>query len=136
MRQPALVPELLVTDSARSLTFWCGPCGFRVLYDRPEEGFACLERDGSRVMLDQRGTGRDWLTGPLDPPYGRGINLEIAVESLDPILDALAALGWPLFLAPETRSYRVGAGAVTVRQALVQDPDGYLLRFSEALDGA
>jgi hypothetical protein len=36
-------------------------------------------------------------------------------------------------MAPEVRTYRTGAGAVTVRQFLVQDPDGYLLRFSEAL---
>ncbi|KZX20947.1 hypothetical protein ACH61_01933 [Rathayibacter tanaceti] len=34
---PALVPELLVTDLGRSLAFWCGPGGFRIRYSRPEE---------------------------------------------------------------------------------------------------
>jgi hypothetical protein len=43
----------------------------------------------------------------------------------------LASAAWPLFLRPETKTYRVGEGSVTVRQFLVQDPDGYLLRFSE-----
>ena len=57
-----------------------------------------------------------------------------AVDAVAPILDALATAGWPLFLAPETRSYRVGANSITVRQFLVQDPDGYLLRFSQALE--
>jgi catechol 2,3-dioxygenase-like lactoylglutathione lyase family enzyme len=124
----------MVTDCAASLRFWCGACGFRVLYDRPEEGFACVERDGARVMLDQRGIGRDWETGPLEPPFGRGINLEIAVADIAPILAALRALTWPLFLPPETKTYRVGPRAVTVHQFLVQDPDGYLLRFAQRLD--
>jgi catechol 2,3-dioxygenase-like lactoylglutathione lyase family enzyme len=82
-------------------------------------------------MLDQLGTDRDWVTAPLELPLGRGINLEITVEDIAPILAALVAAGWPLFLGPEEKTYRVGEGSVTVRQFLVQDPDGYLLRFSE-----
>jgi catechol 2,3-dioxygenase-like lactoylglutathione lyase family enzyme len=131
-----IVPELSVRDLATSLAFWCGPCGFQVRYDRPEQGFACIEHglDGPRVMLDQLGVDRDWTTAALAPPFGRGVNLEIAVDAVAPILDALATAGWPLFLAPETRSYRVGANSITVRQFLVQDLDGYLLRFSQALE--
>ena len=132
-----LVPELSVRDLAASLVFWCGPCGFAVVFDRPEQGFACIQRGTARVMLDQLGTGRDWVTAPLEPPLGRGINLEIAVEDIAPILAALVAAGWPLFLGPEEKTYRVGEVSVTVRQFLVQDPDGYLLRFSEGIgDGA
>ena len=104
-----------------------------MVFDRPEQGFACIQRGTARVMLDQLGTGRDWVTAPLEPPLGRGINLEIAVEDIAPILAALAAAGWPLFLGPEEKTYRVGEGSVTVRQFLVQDPDGYLLRFSEGI---
>ena len=132
-----LVPELSVRDLAASLAFWCGPFGFAVVFDRPEQGFACIQRGTARVMLDQLGTGRDWVTAPLEQPLGRGINLEIAVEDIAPILAALAAAGWPLFLDPEDKTYRVGDVSVTVRQFLVQDPDGYLLRFSERIgDGA
>lgn len=135
MRTPALVPELMVTDIAASLAFWCGPGGFRVLFDRPEEGFACLERDGSRVMLDElRGRNR-WEVAPTEPPFGRHINFEIAVADLAPVLAALQMAEWPLFMAPETKTYRVRDEAVTVRQFLVQDPDGYLLRFSQHLSG-
>lgn len=133
-RPADLVPELAVRDLAASLGFWCGPCGFAVAFERPEQGFACIQRGTARVMLDQLGVGRDWVTAPLERPLGRGINLEIAVEDVAPILAALAAAGWPLFLAPEEKTYRVGDGAVTVRQFLVQDPDGYLLRFSQRLD--
>lgn len=134
MTRPTLVPELGVTDCAASLAFWCGLCGFSVLHDRPEEGFAKIGRDGAEVMLDQIGIGRDWSTGPLERPLGRGINLEIEVAGLEPILEALAKAGWPLFLAPEEKRYRVGTGGITVRQFLVQDPDGYLLRFQQVVE--
>lgn len=135
MTRPALVPELLVADLDASLRFWCGLCGFAVVYDRPEDGFACIERDGARIMLDRLGATRDWLAAPLEPPFGRGMNLEIAVAAVQRLLDACAAAAWPLFLPPEEKSYRVGAAAVRVRQFIVQDPDGYLVRFSERIAG-
>jgi catechol 2,3-dioxygenase-like lactoylglutathione lyase family enzyme len=127
--EPALVPELSVTDLAASLRFWRDLCGFTVEYERPEEGFAYLSLATAHVMLDQIGTGRDWITGPLVPPLGRGINLQLAVADLAPILARLAAAGYPLFRPPETRWYRIGAEAAGVEQFLVTDPDGYLLRF-------
>ena len=40
--EPALVPELLVTDIDRSIEFWCGICGFELRYSRPEERFAYI----------------------------------------------------------------------------------------------
>jgi catechol 2,3-dioxygenase-like lactoylglutathione lyase family enzyme len=135
MSRPALVPELGVSDLDATLRFWRDICGFVVLYDRPDDGFACIERDGARIMLDRLGSTRDWVAAPLERPFGRGMNLEIAVAAVQPLLDACAAAGWPLFLAPEEKSYRVGAGAVCVRQFIVQDPDGYLVRFSERLAG-
>lgn len=126
----ALVPELLVTDIAASLRFWCDHCGFSIAYDRPEDGFAYLDLGGAQVMLEQRGRGRNWITDTLDIPFGRGVNFEIHVPDIDPILRSLDAASWTLFMAPETKWYRAGAKETGVRQFLVQDPDGYLLRFS------
>jgi catechol 2,3-dioxygenase-like lactoylglutathione lyase family enzyme len=57
------VPELLVTDLATSLDFWVGLCSFRVLYDRPQEGFAYLHRGTAHLMLEQIGAGRNWVPG-------------------------------------------------------------------------
>lgn len=131
MRHPALVPELGITDIDASLRFWCGLCGFAVLWERPEEGFACIERDGARLMLDRLAGTRSWLAAPAERPFGRGMHLEIAVASLAPLLHALEGAGWPFFLPLEEKTYRVGDGAVRVRQFIVQDPDGYLVRFSE-----
>ena len=46
---------------------------------------------------------------------------------------ALAEAGTPLFSPLETRWYRVGAEEAGVRQLVVADPDGYLLRFQSSL---
>ena len=132
---PRLVPELLVSDLAASLRFWCGRLGFAVVYERPAEGFALLERDGARVMLEERGrAARTWETGPLEPPLGRGVNFELTVAALAPLLAALD--GVPLFADVEERTYALGDdgdATVRVRQCCVQDPDGYLVRLAEEL---
>lgn len=81
-------------------------------------------------MLEQRGAGRNWLTDELESPFGRGINFQVSVGRLDPILSALTTAAWPIFMQPETKWYRVGDDEEAgVRQFLVTDPDGYLLRF-------
>ncbi len=127
-----LVPELLVSDVTRSLRFWRDLLGFRVLYERPEQRFAYLERERAEVMLEQIGESA-WIVGAMDRPFGRGINLQIETSSLAPMLDALTKVQWPLYRAPEERWYRTGATQAGQRQFVVQDPDGYLLRFAESL---
>ena len=126
-----LVPEFAVTDLAASLRFWCGPLGFTVAYDRPAAGFAYLHRGQLQVMLCQRNG--CWETGEMEYPLGRGMNMQMTVPRLAPILDALDALGWPLFEAPSEAWYRTGDVEGGQREFLVQDPDGYLLRFAEDL---
>jgi catechol 2,3-dioxygenase-like lactoylglutathione lyase family enzyme len=127
-----LVPELYVRDIERSLWFWCEILGFRALYRRSEAGFAYLERERAQVMLEQWGS-ESWSTGDIAPPLGRGINLQIAASSLQTMLDRLSAAKWPLFAQPAERWYRTGNLESGQRQFLVQDPDGYLLRFAEGL---
>jgi catechol 2,3-dioxygenase-like lactoylglutathione lyase family enzyme len=124
-----LVPELACSDLDRSRDFYTRLLGFTVVYDRPEEGFAYLSREGADVMIERQSDG--WSVGPLERPYGRGINLQIEVSSLTPILSALASAGVTLFRPIEERWYRMGTVEGGNRQFLVQDPDGYLLRFFE-----
>jgi catechol 2,3-dioxygenase-like lactoylglutathione lyase family enzyme len=130
---PALVPELLVKSLDSSLHFWCRFLRFDVLYDRPEEGFAYLTQGSAHVMLEQIGAGRNWVTGKLRSPLGRGINLQITLPTIDPVLSALREAGWALFMEPETKWYCTGDVETGVAQFLVTDPDGYLLRFQSAL---
>ncbi|CAM5773125.1 hypothetical protein LMIY3S_04073 [Labrys miyagiensis] len=129
-----LVPELIVLDIGRSLAFWVDLIGFRISYDRPEEGFAYLDRNGAAVMLEQRDpAARQWITDTLARPFGRGINFQIEVSGVGPILARLGEANWPLYMDCEDKWYRVGACEVGQRQFLVQDPDGYLLRVAEDL---
>jgi catechol 2,3-dioxygenase-like lactoylglutathione lyase family enzyme len=130
---PGLVPELLVSDLTASLAFWITLCGFEILYERPEEGFAYLHRETSHLMLDQIGVGRDWITGPLDSPLGRGVNFQVSVPACAPLVERLSSSGWPLFMTPETKWYQTGDSRAGVTQFLVQDPDGYLVRFTSPL---
>lgn len=130
---PDLVPELLVTNLKDSMEFWCGLCGFEVAYDRLEEGFAYLASGTAHLMIEQAGVGRNWTTAPLQRPYGRGVNFQISVAAIQPLVTAFRAAGRHLFMEPETKWYRTGNVEVGVVQFLVQDPDGYLVRFQQSL---
>lgn len=127
--EPALVPELLVVDLDRSLAFWCDVCGFEVLYSRPEERFAYIALGVAHLMLEQIGVGRNWITGPLEAPHGRGINFQINVPNTTLLSKALASAGIDVLMQPETKWYRIGNEEAGVEQFLVSDPDGYLIRF-------
>jgi catechol 2,3-dioxygenase-like lactoylglutathione lyase family enzyme len=132
MAENALIPELGVRDLAASLRFYRDILGFTVRYERPLEGFAFVERDGCQLMLDQIGIGRTWETGPLEAPFGRGMNLQLRVCDLDELLARVDAAKLEPFLPLEAKTYEVNAALVTQRQFCIQDPDGYLLRFCDA----
>jgi catechol 2,3-dioxygenase-like lactoylglutathione lyase family enzyme len=125
-----LVPELLVADLDKSLRFWRDLCHFVVVFDRLDEGFAYLDLDGAQIMLEERGRNRNWVTGQLEVPLGRGVNFQVSVSAIEPVLAALARADWPLFMEREQKWYRTGGVETGVHQFLVQDPDGYLIRFS------
>jgi catechol 2,3-dioxygenase-like lactoylglutathione lyase family enzyme len=129
--RPKLVPELDVADLARALRFYTEVCGFRVDYERPEEGFAYLEREGAELMLQAaEGPGRRFRTAPLEHPYGRGINLQIEVSDAGRLHVAMLEAGVEPVVGLERRTYRVRGGeVVTTEQFVVADEDGYLLRF-------
>jgi catechol 2,3-dioxygenase-like lactoylglutathione lyase family enzyme len=127
----ALVPELGVFDIRESLSFWCGLLGFNVAYDRPAARFAYLVRGRLHVMLCEQ-NGR-WEPAAMQRPLGRGINLQMTVDRIAPILAALEGAAWPLYEQPNEAWYRVGDYEGGQREFLVQDPDGYLLRFAEDL---
>ncbi len=128
------MPELLVSDLEASLGFWVGILGFKVRYDRTEERFTYLRRDDCDVMLEEmRGAARQWISGPIEKPFGRGVNFQIEGNDWSRQLANLREEEWPLFLEPEDKWYRAGEEEVGQRQFLVQDPDGYLLRLCQPI---
>lgn len=128
-----LVPELSVTDFQKSLHFYTEVLGFSIAYQREEEGFAFLTLGEAQIMIDSIGVGRDWHTAEYSYPLGRGINFQIKVDSIEDVLQSLKKNNIALFLEPEEKWYRKDDIEVGHRQFLVQDSDGYLLRFAQSL---
>ncbi|MSP83850.1 MAG: VOC family protein [Alphaproteobacteria bacterium] len=125
-----LVPELLVEDLGASLAFWRDILGFVIAYQRPEEGFAYVERpDGAQVMLCRRwGT---WETGALERPFGRGVMFQIYIDDVAALIATLRSAGWPIVEGPRESWRRYGDREGGMREVFVQDPDGYLIMMAE-----
>ena len=126
----ALVPELEVSNFTDSMHFYVDVLGFSVQHERSERPFAYLALGTAHIMIEKGGT---WMTGVLERPFGRGMNLQICIPDVGAIGERLAAEGWPLFREVEDAWYKRGAEYVGARELVVQDPDGYLLRFSQNL---
>ena len=133
-----LTPELICSNIKTSLHFYSKILGFNIQYQREEEGFAMLERQGSNIMLDEikdpSGKYRSWIAAPLESPFGRGINLQIKTTNVDTLYHHATAMGASIFLPIETKWYRANNLEIGLRQFIVLDPDGYMLRFAESLD--
>jgi catechol 2,3-dioxygenase-like lactoylglutathione lyase family enzyme len=132
MQFAKLVPELYCSDIEQSLAFYTDVLGFLVLFARPEEQFAYLDREGAQLMIEQSVT-RTTLAGELAYPYGRGLNLQIQVADVHALYEQVTVAGAPIFRPLEDRWYRRDQTRLGNRQFIVQDPDGYLLRFFEDL---
>jgi uncharacterized glyoxalase superfamily protein PhnB len=134
-----LTPELSCSNIKTSLNFYIQILDFKIQYQRAEDGFAMLERQGSRIMLDEIrsdisiGTNRTWLSGPLEIPFGRGINLEIKTDKVVELYECVIKSGATIFLPLEKKWYRADDMEIGNYQFIVLDPDGYMLRFAEKL---
>jgi catechol 2,3-dioxygenase-like lactoylglutathione lyase family enzyme len=131
---PKLTPELDVGNLDRSLAFYAGIIGFRVVFTRPEDRFAYLDLDGVHLMLEELGgSGRYFTNAPLAHPYGRGVNFQIEVADVDALYAQVREAGFEVPIPLEDRWYRQDATENGNRQFVVADPDGYLLRFFTGL---
>ena len=126
----SLVPELMCSNLEHSLDVYIRLFGFTLNYTR--QGFAYLSKGRVQWMLEQYHDHKDWLTGQLEYPFGRGINFQIAVDDLDQIYIRLEADHYPMRVPMKTVIYKEGDKEHIQRQFLVLDPDGYLLRFIDS----
>lgn len=88
----SLTPELYCSNIKVSVAFYTETLGFSIQYEREEEGFAMLEREGSRIMLDEIGkpaasVNRSWLSASLEFPFGRGVNFQIKTAAVDKLYE-------------------------------------------------
>ena len=126
------IPELSVTNLERSLNFY-KLIGFEIKYTRPENKFAFIILGQIQFMLQETSSKNKWSVAPLSYPFGNGINFQLEVDNIDKIYNILKQTNYKIAFDIEENWYRQDNKLLGNKEFLVQDPDGYLLRFSEDL---
>ncbi len=125
------IPEMDVTNLEESLKFY-KTCGFKLSYERKEDKFVFLSLGEIQFMLQELHSNK-WKTGELEYPFGRGINFQLEVDDVESIYNSLIDNDYEIMIPMEENWYRQDDKLLGNKEFLVQDPDGYLLRFSEDL---
>ncbi len=126
MKFNRLIPELSVSDINKSKEFYLS-LGFSIVYERVEDKFCFLELDGNQLMIEE--INDHWNTGDLEYPFGRGVNFSMEVDDINSLYEKVKRMKYPIFRELQVDSYQVGDKECLDQQFLIQDLDGYLLRF-------
>jgi catechol 2,3-dioxygenase-like lactoylglutathione lyase family enzyme len=132
MKFNTLLPELSVLNLKKSISFYRDMLGFKVEYSRDDPKFAFLSYGKSQLMIQELRTSEKEKEH-LEYPFGRGINFQIETKSVQKIIDSLKKNDYPLQRGIKDSWYKGKEKNYGCREILVQDPDGYVLRFSEDL---
>ncbi len=125
--------RLACTGFARSLRFYTDVLGFTTMRYEPELRRAELERDGVAIEITE-----GVAPGPDAPayPFGRGVTLVVWTQDAEAVLSGVEAYGARLH-HPMAESWREEDGLRVGHAGFeVLDPDGYCLRFCQALPPA
>ncbi len=139
----SLVPELYVTNLSQSLQFYVDLLGFKINYKRPENNFVAISLEKGKLMLQEFISSNKaskeefqqghWQTDRLEYPLGRGINFEFTITNLESAYLELKKAKYPITVDLHNKKYRVENQLIEVKQFLVMDPDGYLIRLAQEL---
>ena len=127
MKFNKLIAELSVTNIDKSKEFYL-KLGFKVMYERKEDKFAFLELEGNQLMIEE--INDNWNTGKLEYPFGRGINISMTINDINKYYQELVNKNIIFFKDIMTNEYNVNGKTYLDKEFLIQDPDGYLLRFN------
>ena len=127
MKFNSLIPELSVTNIEKSKEFYL-LLGFQIKYERKEDRFAFLELEGNQIMIEE--INDHWNTGRLEYPFGRGINLSMTISNIDEYYQKLKDQKIVFFKKLMINRYQANETIYEDKEFLLQDPDGYLLRFN------
>ena len=128
MKFNSLIPELSVTDINISKDFYLS-LGFKIKYERPENKFCFLELENNQIMIEQ--INDNWNTGNLEYPFGRGINISMSISNVEELYNKITSQNIKIFKELEVHKYKVDDKEYEDKEFLIQDPDGYLLRFND-----
>lgn len=127
MKFNSLIPELSVTDIEKSKEFYLN-LGFKVMYERKEDKFCFLYLEDNQIMIEK--INNNWNVGEMKYPFGNGINISMTVSDIDSFYENIISKKFVLFRKIKTSKYRVDDIIYEDKEFLLQDPDGYLLRFN------
>ena len=126
------IPELSVTNLENSLNFY-KTAGFEIKYNRTEDKFAFISLNNIQFMLQELSNNDKWNVGELKYPFGNGINFQLDVEDIDKIYNNFKNNNYTITFDIEENWYRQDDKMLGNKEFLIQDPDGYLLRFMQDL---
>ncbi len=124
----SLIPELSVSNIGVSKNFYEN-LGFKIVYERPENKFYFMQLENNQIMLEENN--ENWNVGKLEYPYGNGINISMSIKNIEKKYEELKNKNIKFFLDLEKHEYQVNNKIFTDSEFLLQDPDGYLLRFND-----
>ncbi len=130
MKFNCLIPELTVSDIEKTKDFYIGILGFKIEFERVSDKFVFLSLGDAQMMFEQFHD-KGWNTAPLEYPFGRGINFEIAVDDLDLLYEKVLSFGIKPYRELKANVYKVNGVEEVQREFIILDPDGYMLRFVE-----
>ena len=123
----SLIPELSVSNIEISKKFY-KDLGFKIVYERLESKFCFMQFENNQIMLEEKND--NWNVAKMEYPYGNGMNISMTVENVDYLYKTLKDKQVKIFLDLEINEYRVNNKIFQDKEFLLQDPDGYLLRFN------
>ena len=129
MKFNSLIPELTVANIEKTREFYVEILQFKIEYERQEDKFIFLSLKDNQMMFEQ--DNGNWNVGILEHPYGRGINFEMTVSNLESLYRRILAFGIKPFREMTVSHYSNGYEKIIQKEFLLQDPDGYLLRFTD-----
>ena len=129
MKYNSLIPELTVKDIDKTKEFYVKVLQFKVEYERFEDRFVFLSYESNQMMFEQDND--NWSVGRLEYPYGRGVNFEMTVSDVESLYKRVLEYGIKPFRDLKVSHYRNGDETIVQKEFLIQDPDGYLLRFTD-----
>ena len=124
----SLIPELSVFDIVQTKNFY-EELGFKIEYERPEVKFVFMSFQDSQFMFEQIHD-EGWNTGELIYPLGRGINFSIAVDDIENLYTLVKSKKLEIYKKLTKSVYLVNGIEKIQMEFLIQDPNGYLLRFT------
>ena len=123
-----LIPELSVFDILQTKNFY-EELGFKIEYERQKEKFIFMSFQDSQFMFEQIHD-EGWNTGELIYPLGRGINFSIAVDDIEKLYTLVKNKKLEIYKKLTKSVYLVNGIEEIQMEFLIQDPNGYLLRFT------